>query len=252
MFGARDFVLAVIPSRYASTRFPGKPLAMILNKPMIQWVYEGVVQTDRVDEVVVATDDQRIVDCVEKFGGRCEMTSSEHPTGTDRVAEVAARHREATIILNIQGDEPMVNAELIEALMQPLLENECDMSTLRTAIHSRENFEDPDIVKVLVDNDDFAFCFSRAPVPFSRNGEHWRAWLHYGFYGFRRESLFLFQQLEPTELELTEGLEPLRVLQHGFRIKCPAVESDAIEVDRPEDIQRVESRLRSLRNKIKV
>ena len=244
--GRNEFVLGVIPARYASRRFPGKPLAQILGKPMIQWVYEGVVRADSVNDLIVATDDQRIIGCVEQFGGRAMMTARDHPTGTDRVAEIAESFPQATIILNIQGDEPMVNTQLVEALVKPLLENDCPMSTLRSPVHLQEDFRNPNIVKVLVDNNDFVLYFSRSPIPYPCDVGHWSAFRHYGLYGFRRDFLLQFQQLTPSRLELTEGLEQLRALQHGFRIKCPLVECETIEVNYPEDIQRLEFYLQDI------
>ena len=244
--GINEFVLAVIPARYASIRFPGKPLAQIRGKSMIQWVYEGVGHADSVDKLIVAADDQRIIDGVEQFGGCAMMTSQDHPTGTDRVAEIAEQFPQATIILNIQGDEPMVNAHLVEALVKPLLENGCVMSTLRSPIHSQKDFRNPNIVKVLVDNDDFALYFSRSPIPYPCDVEHCNAFRHYGLYGFRRDFLLQFQQLARAGLELTEGLEQLRALQNGFRIKCPLVECETIEVNYPEDIQRLEFYLQDI------
>ena len=233
-------VVAVIPSRYQSTRLPGKPLAMIAGKTMIEHVFQRAAAATRVDAVVVATDDARVADVVAEFGATAVMTRTDHATGTDRLAEVA-RALESDIVVNVQGDEPMMTAEAIDAVVGLLLSRPQDvMSTLRRQIIDYSDLDNPSVVKLAVDNAGYALYFTRSPIPFVRPG-HPRPtqWRHLGLYGYRREFLAKLAGLPPTPLELAEGLEQLRALEHGFRISTAETSADTIGVDTPEDLERV-------------
>jgi len=247
-------ISAVIPARYGSTRFEGKPLADILGKPMIQYVYEGVHQSKLIDEVIVATDDQRISEAVKSFGGKAIMTSPTHSTGTDRVAEVAKKLK-SEIVVNVQGDEPLIKGNIIDKAIRPLLTDETlQMATLMTRIDEVRDWLNPHIVKVVVDQKNFALYFSRSPIPFPRDlnigrleshpfGTNRplpkRVFKHIGIYVFRRKFLLHFSKMKPTPLEKLEKLEQLRALENGFPIKITLVDYEPICVDTPEDLQRV-------------
>jgi 3-deoxy-manno-octulosonate cytidylyltransferase (CMP-KDO synthetase) len=232
-------VVAVIPARYRSTRLPGKPLALIDGRPMVQHVFDRASRASRVDAVLVATDDQRIADAVAAFGGTAVMTSADHPTGTDRLAEVAAA-LSADIIVNVQGDEPMIDASAIDAAVKALQDHPDDvMSTVRRALE-RDEVDNPAVVKVVVDQDDRALYFSRAAVPHVRAGNTAPArWAHLGLYAYRRTFLLKLAALSPTPLEQAESLEQLRVLEHGFQIRCVETATGSIGVDTEEDLNRV-------------
>lgn len=236
-------VLAVIPARHASSRFPGKPLAPIAGKPMIQHVVERVRRASLVSRVVVATEDARIKSAVEAFGGEAVMTRSDHRTGTDRVAEVAA-HLAAEIYVNVQGDEPLIDPGTVDALLAAMTEDDSvQLATPCAAISRPGDIMDPNIVKVVRDFESNALYFSRAPVPWVRDaGEKVTAqhWKHFGLYGFRRDALLEFPTLPPGELEHLEQLEQLRWLENGFRIRVVETDYDAVSVDIPSDVSRVE------------
>jgi len=247
-------ISAVIPARYGSTRFEGKPLADILGKPMIQYVYEGVRQSKLIDEVIVATDDQRILEAVKSFGGKAVITSPAHFTGTDRVAEVA-RKLKSEIIVNVQGDEPLIRGTIIDNAIRPLITDETvPMSTLITRIEEVKDWLNPHIVKVVVDQKNFALYFSRSPIPFPRDLNIGRleshpfgtdrplpkkVFKHIGVYVFRRQFLLRFSKMKPTPLEKLEKLEQLRALENGYSIKVTPVDYEPICVDTPEDLQKV-------------
>ncbi len=241
-------VLVVIPARYGSTRFPGKPLALLRGKLMIQHVYEGVVGAAGVDEVVVATDDERIMEAVRRFGGTAVMTNPSARSGTERVAEVA-RNRQASVVINVQGDEPLVQSEMIGPLAAFLSQHQAvPMASLMTKLTRVEDLANPNVVKVVVDRDGFALYFSRAPIPFERANPPTRqpvdyCYKHLGIYGYQRHFLLQFPSLEPTPLEQLEQLEQLRALEHGYRIKLLETVHDSVGVDTPEDLKRVESYL---------
>jgi 3-deoxy-manno-octulosonate cytidylyltransferase (CMP-KDO synthetase) len=239
-------VLAVIPARHASSRFPGKPLAPIAGQPMIQHVFERVVRASLVSRVVVATEDQRIKAAVEAFGGEAILTRSDHRTGTDRVAEVAV-HLPAEIYVNVQGDEPLIDPGAVDALVAAILEDdEVQLATPCTEISQPSEIMDPNIVKVVRDFDSNALYFSRAPVPWVRDTGQTvaaRHWKHLGLYGFRRDALLEFPTLPPGELEQLEQLEQLRWLENGFRIRVVETNYDAVSVDIPSDVARVEKLL---------
>ncbi len=246
-------VTAIIPARYASTRFPGKPLAEILGKPMIEHVYRRTVEAQTVDRVIVATDDRRIYDCVIAFGGEVMMTRDNHPSATDRLAEVAAAI-ESDLIVNVQGDEPLIAPQMIDEAVGPLLENnELQMSTLCSRIETVEDYLSPNVVKVVCDNYNRALYFSRAPIPHPRDipsGElaarlpELAAKRHIGLYVYRREFLLKYPQLPQTPLEILESLEQLRAMESGVRLYVATTEFDCHGVDTPEDLQRVEALMR--------
>ena len=236
-------VLAIIPARYASTRLPGKPLASIAGRPMVQHVVERVRQAARVARVVVATDDERVKKAVEEFGGEAVLTRRDHRSGTDRVAEIAA-HLEADIYVDIQGDEPLVDPATIDAIVDEMVDDDTiQIATPCTAITQANDVMDPNIVKVVRDFDGNCLYFSRAPIPWVRDNKAAAAphhWKHVGLYGFRREALLEYPTLPPGELEAVEQLEQLRWLENGFHIRAVETDYDAISVDVPADIQRVE------------
>lgn len=232
--------VGIIPARYHSTRLEGKPLVDILGKPMIQRVYEGAARSTTLREVVVATDDARILRAVEAFGGRGVLTSRDHPTGTDRVAEVA-RSLDAEIVVNIQGDEPFIHPGMIDEIVTPLVEDPgIPMCTSMHEVTDREDFSNPNVVKVVTDRAGFALYFSRSLVPFPRNADGHRVFEHIGLYAFRREFLLRFARLPPTPLERSESLEQLRALEHGHRIRVVETRQPYIplSVDTPEDLER--------------
>jgi 3-deoxy-manno-octulosonate cytidylyltransferase (CMP-KDO synthetase) len=242
-----DQIWAVIPARYAATRLPGKPLVEIAGKPMIQRVWEQVRQAKNISRVVVATDDDRIRTVVEKFGGEAIMTRSDHATGTDRIAEVAASH-DAGIFINVQGDEPLVSPEAVDALAEAISgDPEVQLATLAVALKTPADIMDPNIVKVVLDFDDNALYFSRAPIPWVRDkgtATHARHLKHLGLYAYRRAALIEYNTLPPGDLERVEQLEQLRWLENGFKIRVAETEHDSVSVDVPEDVARIEKLLR--------
>jgi len=239
-------VLAVIPARQASSRFPGKPFASIAGKPMIQHVVERVRRARRVSRVLVATDDPAIRDAVQGFGGEAVLTRRDHPTGTDRVAEVAA-HIPAAIYVNVQGDEPLIDPATVDELVSALLEDHSvQIAGACVAISHANDIMDPNVTKVVRDFDGNALYFSRAPVPWVRDREETvvaRHFKHIGLYAFLREALLDFPTLPPGELEHLEQLEQLRWLENGYRIRIVETSYDAISVDVPSDVERVEKLL---------
>lgn len=252
---AETKVIAVIPARWASTRFPGKPLAKILDKPMIQWVVERVQLAKLVTGVVVATDDQRIFSAVEKFGGRAVMTSSAHFSGSDRVAEAVAG-MSCDIVVNVQGDEPLISPEDVDLAVSSLLnDSSVRVSTLKTKILRSEDLFDPNVVKVVTDSRGFALYFSRAPVPFDRDGSSPEAsrgserdvnlmpsaaFKHIGVYSYTKPFLLEFSGWEKSSLEEIEKLEQLRILERGIPIKVEETSRDSVGVDCPEDVAKIE------------
>jgi 3-deoxy-manno-octulosonate cytidylyltransferase (CMP-KDO synthetase) len=237
--------IVVIPARYESTRFPGKALALIAGRPMIEHVYQRASRARGVARVLVATDDDRIMRAVEGFGGEALMTSAAHQTGTDRLAEVAARV-ECDVVVNVQGDEPLVEPAMIEQVIAPFRDDPAlQMTSLRARITDPRELADPNLVKVVVDRDDFALYFSRAPIPFPREVESHAAWRHVGLYAYRRSFLPTFAALAPSPLEQTERLEQLRALEHGVRIKVVETSHFSIGVDTPADLAKVDALLAS-------
>ena len=239
-------VAAVIPARFGSTRLPGKPLLRETGKPLIQHVYEQVAGTRGLSEVIVATDDERIVAAVEGFGGRAVLTSAEHTCGTERVAEVAAGLR-AEVILNVQGDEPEVSPEDLSALLRLVAaEGQAPMATLAYPCDDPRQYCDPNVVKVVMDAQGYALYFSRSPLPCYRGAcpEKPHFLKHLGIYAYRREFLLTFTGLAVTPLEQAERLEQLRALEHGHRIRVGLARCDSIGIDTPQDYAAFVARLK--------
>jgi 3-deoxy-manno-octulosonate cytidylyltransferase (CMP-KDO synthetase) len=232
--------VAVIPARFASSRLPGKALADIGGKPMIEHVYRRTALARSVESVIVVTDDERIYRSVQAFGGIARMTSPSHQSGTDRIAEIASEVS-ASLIVNVQGDEPLIEPAMIDEAVAPFSnDSTLMMSTLRRRIDDETDRHNPNVTKVVVDKDDFALYFSRAPIPFVRPGSPAApAWRHVGLYVYRRECLMKLAALPPTETEKSEALEQLRALEHGIRIKVVETQFDSIGVDTAEDLAHV-------------
>jgi 3-deoxy-manno-octulosonate cytidylyltransferase (CMP-KDO synthetase) len=238
-------IIAVIPVRYAASRFPGKPLADLEGRPLVQWVYDAASRCPAFDDVIVATDDMRIADVVRGFGGRVELTSLKHPSGTDRVAEVAERHEEADVVVNVQGDQPFATPEMMSTLVGPYATGERPpMATLACPLTDASSLGDPNIVKVVCDRQGYALYFSRSPIPHSRAGEPVDGLHHLGLYAFTRQTMIHFASLEQTPLERREQLEQLRALEHGIRIRVSETDRPVLEVNTPEDLDRARSMLR--------
>jgi 3-deoxy-manno-octulosonate cytidylyltransferase (CMP-KDO synthetase) len=239
-------VIVVIPARYGSSRLPGKPLVSLGGKPMIQRVYERAKLAQRADRVIVATDDERIVKAVQEFGGEARMTRADHRTGTERVAEVAA-HESGDIFVNVQGDEPLLDPAAVDTAVGALLEEpQAAIATVATPIKTPGDIMDPNVCKVVLDFDENALYFSRAPVPWVRDtvghvqARHLK---HLGLYVFQRDALLEYPTLPQGDLERIEQLEQLRWLENGWKIRVAEVEHDAISVDVPDDVVRVEKLL---------
>lgn len=240
-------IIGIIPARYGSTRFPGKPLFPILGKTLLQRTYENAKRAASLSEIIVATDDQLIFDHVKSFNGLVVMTSPGCPTGTDRLAEVLHLHpqwKQAAVIVNIQGDEPCLDPQAIDIVSQALLDDpKGDMSTVVTPLISEEEALNPSIVKCVIDQKGNALYFSRALIPsnkrhrFNKQTSYFR---HLGLYAYRPTFILEYQHLSPTPLQLEEDLEQLKVLEHGYRIKVAVVDHVSIGVDTPEDIHKIE------------
>lgn len=238
-------ILAVIPARFASTRFPGKPLALIHSHPMIEWVYHRVLKARRVTSVCVATDDARIRKTVESFGGQVVMTSRRHRSGTDRIAEVA-RHVRYPVIVNVQGDEPLIDPRAIDTAVRGFLRSsdQCSVATLKTPIRREEELDDPNVVKVVTNSEGEALYFSRAPIPHVRHASSRRLdfsrqktfFKHLGLYVYNRSFLLEWPKLKISPLEELESLEQLRVLENGYKIKVLETSFSSPSVDTPPDV----------------
>ncbi len=238
--------LAIIPSRYGSKRFKGKPLALIKNKPMIQWVYEQAKTAKTINQVVVATDDDRIFKTVQAFGGQAVMTSTNLRSGTDRVAEAASLLKASPeqVIINIQGDQPLFNPDCLDQMTAPFKNDpDLQMSTLAFQIVDKSEITNPDDVKVTFDKNGMALYFSRSRIPFPRDNDPDAVFYkHLGFYAYKKKFLDAVSNLENTYLEKIEKLEQLRVLEHGYKIKVVITEHDSLSVDKPEDIEKIEKK----------
>ena len=230
---------AVIPARFQSTRFPGKPLALIMGKPMLQWVYEGVRQARLLNRVVIATDDRRIFDAALSFGAEAAMTSADHTSGTARAAEVAADLAD-DIIVNVQGDEPLITGQAIDRLVSGIAGSGMMMASLMAKVTDLDLMRDPHIVKVVTDVSGNALYFSRAPLPYQASDFFYQ---HVGIYGYRKDFLREFCAWPPSRLERMERLEQLRALENGVRIKMVETDHPALSVDVPQDIIEVENLL---------
>ncbi len=243
-------VLAVIPARYASTRFPAKVLAPIEGRPLVCHVYERTLRAGLVTEALVATDDARVAEALEPYGVRVAMTDSGHASGTDRVAEVA-RASEARVVVNVQGDEPLIDPATIDATIRPVLENDgVPMATAKRRIDHWAGVTDPNVVKVVCDTHGRALYFSRSPIPAIRDAVDKASvgcyWQHIGLYVYKRDFLLEYASWAPTPLEKLEKLEQLRVLENGYPIVVVETEYESIGVDTPEDLERVRERLQEL------
>ena len=239
---SRGRIIGVIPARYGSSRFEGKVLADIAGKPMIQWVYERAKQSKTLDELFVAVDDPRVQSRVEGFGGKAILTGVHHKSGTDRIAEVVEKMA-ADIIVNIQGDQPLIDPNMIDEAVGPMIDNpEIQMSTLKREIEEDE-FDGPGVVKVVVDEKDFALYFSRSLIPYPLYDENMRIYEHVGLYVYRKDFLLEISKMPQGYLEKIESLEQLRVLEKGYKILVVETKMDkaaGISVDTPEDLERVE------------
>ena len=245
-------VLAIIPARYASSRFPGKPLIDIGGKTMIERVYRQVKKAKLINEVIVATDDARIAEAVKHFGGLVEMTAANHPSGTDRCAEVAKRFEGAfDLVVNIQGDEPFINPQAIDALCTSFENPLVGIASLCKKIEDKVTLTNTNVVKVVKDKNGFALYFSRHPIPFLRNAltSNWQLehpyFKHLGIYGFRLTTLLQLTQLAQSELEKAESLEQLRWVENGFRIYMSETTHETLAIDSPSDLEHVEKYLKS-------
>jgi 3-deoxy-manno-octulosonate cytidylyltransferase (CMP-KDO synthetase) len=241
-------VVIVIPARYASTRLPGKPLVLLAGTPMIQRVYERAAAAEKAQRVIVATDDERIAKVVEGFGGEARMTRADHRTGTERVAEVAA-HVEGDVFVNVQGDEPLLDPVAVDTAISALMEDPpATVATVATPIKLATDIMDPNVVKVVTDFDGNALYFTRAPIPWVRDTTakmQVRHMKHLGLYVYQRDALLEYATLPQGELERIEQLEQLRWLENGGKIRVAEVEHDAVSVDVPEDVARVEKLLQT-------
>lgn len=236
----------VIPARYGATRLPGKPLVQLAGKAMIQRVYERAKLAKTASRVIVATDDERIMNAVKAFGGEARMTRPDHRTGTERVAEVAA-HIEGDVFVNVQGDEPLLDPEAVDTAVKALLEPpEAQIATVATAIKTPADIMDPNVVKTVLDFDGNALYFSRAPIPWVRDSAskvQVRHWKHLGLYVFKKDALLEYATLPQGELEKIEQLEQLRWMENGWKIRVAEVQHDAVSVDVAADVERVEKLL---------
>ena len=232
--------ICVIPARYASTRLPGKPLRLIAGVPMICRVYDRASKAKFIDKAIVATDDERIFKAVKEYGGDVMMTRADHPTGTDRLAEVAAAFNDVDLIVNVQGDEPLIEPSLIDNLIS-LFNDDADlqMATIATELKKEEEINNPNNVKVISDLNGYALYFSRSVIPYPRNVGKSKVYKHIGIYAYRREFLLKYAKMSPTPLEKTESLEQLRALENGYKIKVLHSDNQFVGVDTEEDLQLV-------------
>ena len=245
---SQNKIVAIIPARYHSTRFKGKPLTDIAGKPMIEWTYCHAKKARILERVIVATDDRRIFDVVRGFGGEVCLTSPKHKSGTDRVAEVAGKLKmgKEGIVVNIQADEPLLESVAITQLVMPLIRNKSlEMSTMSYRIRKKEEIDNPNIVKVVVDKKSYALYFSRSLIPHADKPGRKNFYKHLGLYAYRRDFLLKFARMVPTELEKRERLEQLRALENGYRIKVIESQFDPVEVDTPQDVYKVLKELKS-------
>jgi len=231
-------IAIIIPARYSSTRLPGKPLIKIHDKTIIQWVYEKASQSKLAQDVVVATDDERIFQSIKEFGGHVKMTASSHQSGSDRIAEIVKENPDFEIIVNVQGDEPLITPESIDKAINSLISDKrADISTLIREITDKEEILNSNVVKVVTDNYGKALYFSRAAIPYERESGQTKFYAHIGLYAYRRESLLKMTELPQTNLEKVECLEQLRALQNGMTIKTVEVDYKPIGIDTPEDVE---------------
>ena len=232
----------IIPSRYASTRLHAKPLIEVEGKPIIQWVWEKASNCSLADRVIVATDDERIFDACKAFGAEVEMTSDRHKSGSDRIAEVAERHPEIAYIVNLQGDEPLIEKSNIELVIKGIKEDKnADISTLVRKITDEKDINNPNLVKCVFDINYYAMYFSRSKIPFERGNNKGEFYGHLGIYGYKREALFKMTKLPQSMCEISESLEQLRALQNGMKIKVAVVDNVPVGIDTMEDFEHFKS-----------
>ncbi|WP_411845075.1 3-deoxy-manno-octulosonate cytidylyltransferase [Roseibacillus persicicus] len=240
-------IIGVIPARWASSRFPGKPLFRLCGKPLLEHVCDRARQCEQLDQIVVATDDERIEKAAQSFGMEVVMTSAEHPTGTDRIAEAAARFPSATHFINIQGDEPLIEPALVDQLASQLgADASIDLITAASPLQDTAQLQDPNIVKVVLNACNDALYFSRSPIPFARVADSVQPLRHIGLYGYRSDFLRDFVQWPPAPLEIAESLEQLRALHHGARIRVVLTDHEAIGLDTPDQVSLLENLLTRL------
>lgn len=242
-----NYTVGIIPARYASTRFPGKPLISIQGKSMIQRVYEQCLKSDLLNEVIVATDDKKIQDHVLSFGGKCVMTSEAHQSGSDRCAEVVSMpDSKAGVVINIQGDEPFIHPEQINQVIRQFNSSSTQIATLKKRINTEEDIKNPNMVKVITDASNRAIYFSRAAIPYRRNQEsNIQYFKHIGIYGYRKNTLLEISKLPKGSLEMAEMLEQLRWIEAGIPISVMETEFESISIDSPADLELVEKMMKS-------
>ena len=232
--------ICVIPARYSSTRLPGKPLKLIAGVPMICRVYDRASQAKLIDKAIVATDDERIFNAVKEYGGEAMMTRADHPTGTDRLAEVANNFSDVDVIVNVQGDEPLIEPSLIDDLIRLFNEDpNLQMTTVSTELKEESEINNPNNVKVISDLNGYALYFSRSVIPYPRNAGKSKVYKHIGIYAYRRDFLLKYAKMLPTPLEQSESLEQLRALENGYKIKVLRSDNQFIGVDTEEDLKLV-------------
>ncbi len=231
-------ISVIIPARYSSTRLKAKPLIEIKGKPIIQWVWEAAAAAKLADEAIIATDDELIFNAAHKFGAKAVMTSPEHKSGTDRIAEIVKNDKDIEIALNVQGDEPMIKASSIDSLIKCISEDKTiQMATIIRKIHDKDELSNPNVVKVVTDVEGNGLYFSRSQIPYERNIGESDFYAHIGVYAYRREALLKFTQFEQTNLEKSESLEQLRMLQNGYKIKTVEIDYKLIGIDTPQDLE---------------
>jgi len=231
----------IIPARYDSTRLKGKPLILVKDKPIIQWVFEKAVKANLADRVIIATDNEQIYETALMFGAEVEMTSDTHTSGSDRIAEVVERHPEISYIVNLQGDEPLITSESIDEIIKGVkFDDKADISTLVRVLKDKKEIENPNCVKCVFDNDGYALYFSRSKIPYERNQGFVKVYGHLGIYGYKREALLKMTNMPQSSLEMAESLEQLRALQSGMKIKTSIVDFVPVGIDTPDDLLRFE------------
>lgn len=230
----------IIPARYDSSRLKGKPLIEVKNKPIIQWVWEKAVMANLADRVIIATDNEKIYEVAEMFGAEVEMTLDTHTSGSDRIAEVIDRHPEISYVVNLQGDEPLITSESIDAIIKGVKNDGADISTLIRILKNKKDIESPNCVKCVTDNNGYALYFSRSKIPYERNQGFAPIYGHLGIYGYTREALLKMTNLPQSNLELAESLEQLRALQAGMKIKTFVVDFVPVGIDTVDDLRQFE------------
>ncbi len=229
----------IIPARYNSKRLQGKPLIKVLDKPIIQWVWERAIKVKSAESVIIATDNQEIYNCAKSFGAQVEMTSENHKCGSDRIVEVAQKYPEFSYIINLQGDEPMISVDCVEEVIKLIKEDSnADISTLLSEITPETDLDDPNMVKCVKDVNGYALYFSRSKIPYERNKGIAKFYKHIGIYGYKRESLFKMTKLAQSDIEKAESLEQLRALYYGMKIKTSVVEYNSVGIDTIEDLNK--------------